>query len=156
MVIGWNYPMYLLNYDLFVDRNDHNTVQSVTAVFWLGRWCVRDTNASLVLKFELNKESLPPRPITVWRKVIFSVACVKNSVHGGGVCLSACWDTTPPPQEQAPPCAVVLGAMVNKRAVCIPLECNLLLPYFTCCDLNHAEVCWLCMFLWPTMGSWYD
>ena len=27
----------------------------------------------------------------------FLVACVKNSVHrGGGVCLSACWDTTPP------------------------------------------------------------
>ena len=29
----------------------------------------------------------------VWGKVIFSVAYVNNSVHGG-VCLSACWDTT--------------------------------------------------------------
>ena len=37
----------------------------------------------------------------VWGKVIFSVACVKNSLHGGGVCLSACWDT--PPRDQAPP-----------------------------------------------------
>ena len=39
-------------------------------------------------------------------------APVFHSVHGGGVCLSACWDTTPPkagplvadtPQEQTPP-----------------------------------------------------
>ena len=39
-----------------------------------------------------------------WAKVIFSQACVKNSVHRGGgegVCLSACWDTLPP--EQTPP-----------------------------------------------------
>ena len=36
-------------------------------------------------------------------KVIFSQACVKNSVHGaGGVCLSACWDT-PPGQTPSPP-----------------------------------------------------
>ena len=39
---------------------------------------------------------LPPAN-EVWGKVIFSVACVKNSVHRGvGVCLSACWDTTSP------------------------------------------------------------
>ena len=37
---------------------------------------------------------LPPAN-EVWGKVIFSVACVKNSVHRG-VCLSACWDTTTP------------------------------------------------------------
>ena len=40
------------------------------------------------------------RPQRSWAKVIFSQACVKNSVHGGGVCLSACWDT---PQEHTPP-----------------------------------------------------
>ena len=35
-------------------------------------------------------------------KVIFSQACVKNSVHtGGGVSLSACWDT--PPWADTPP-----------------------------------------------------
>ena len=45
------------------------------------------------------------RPQRSWAKVIFSQACVKNSVHGGeGVCLSA----TPPgpgthPREQTPP-----------------------------------------------------
>ena len=33
-----------------------------------------------------------------WGKEIFSEACVKNSVHRGG--LPACWDT---PQEQTPP-----------------------------------------------------
>ena len=41
-----------------------------------------------------------------WAKVIFSQACVKNSVHGGGVCLSACWDTPPradTPQQTPPP-----------------------------------------------------
>ena len=42
-----------------------------------------------------------------WAKVIFSQACVKNSVHGGGVCLSACWDPprpgTPWEQQQTPP-----------------------------------------------------
>ena len=35
---------------------------------------------------------------------IFTPVC--HSVHGGGVCLSACWDTTPPPSrppEQSPP-----------------------------------------------------
>ena len=42
-----------------------------------------------------------------WAKVIFSQACVKNSVHRGeGVCLSACWDTPPgadtPPTRQPP------------------------------------------------------
>ena len=50
------------------------------------------------------------RPQRSWAKVIFSQACVKNSVHGGGgegVCLSACWDTPqtrhPPPRDQAHP-----------------------------------------------------
>ena len=45
---------------------------------------------------------LPPAN-EVWGKVIFSEACVKNSVHGGGgVCLSACWDTTPRDQTSPP------------------------------------------------------
>ena len=36
------------------------------------------------------------RPQRSCGKVIFSQACVKNSVHGmGGVCLSACWDIHP-------------------------------------------------------------
>ena len=47
------------------------------------------------------------RPQRSWAKVIFSQACVKNSVHGGGVCLSACWDTPwtrhPPGTRQTPP-----------------------------------------------------
>ena len=83
---------------------------------------------------------LPPAN-EVWGKVIFSVACVKNSVHEGwGVCLSACWDpprektpslgpSTPgsrhPPGNRHPPAQCMLGDTVNKRAVCILLECNL-------------------------------
>ena len=74
----------------------------------------------------------------------------------GGVCLSACWDTTPPPEadppesrhppgsrhtspqeadppqeaeppgsRHPPPAQCMLGDTVNKRAVCILLECNL-------------------------------
>ena len=46
------------------------------------------------------------RPQRSWAKVIFSQACVKNSVHRGGegVCLSACWDTNPnPPRADTPP-----------------------------------------------------
>ena len=35
------------------------------------------------------------RPQRSCGKVMFSQACVKNSVHRG-VCLSACWDTHPP------------------------------------------------------------
>ena len=50
------------------------------------------------------------RPQRSWGKVIFSEVCVKNSVHGGGVCLTACWDTSPgadttqkqTPREQTP------------------------------------------------------
>ena len=37
----------------------------------------------------------------VWGKVIFSVACVKNSVHRG-ICLSTCWDTIPPRTRHPP------------------------------------------------------
>ena len=36
------------------------------------------------------------RPQRSWGKVIFSQACVILFTGGGGVCLSACWDTTPP------------------------------------------------------------
>ena len=44
------------------------------------------------------------RPQRSWAKVIFSQVCVKNSVHGGeGVCLSACWDTHPPPPRADTP-----------------------------------------------------
>ena len=52
----------------------------------------------------------------VWGKVIFSVACVKNSVH----------QAPPPPGDRhPPPVQCMLGDTVNKRAVCILLECNL-------------------------------
>ena len=75
-----------------------------------------------------------------WGKVIFSEACVKNYVHGGGgwypsmpwaVCLSACWDTPgtgTPPQGAGtplPPEQCMLGDTANKRVVSIILECIL-------------------------------
>ena len=49
------------------------------------------------------------RPQRSWGKVIFSQASV--ILFTGGICLSACWDTTPPPprtrqapsQDQVPP-----------------------------------------------------
>ena len=80
----------------------------------------------------------------VWRKVIFSVACVKNSVHRGSASLHAGIRPPPPPGttradtprtrhslgedtplEQTPQEQCMLGDSVNKRAVCILLECNL-------------------------------
>ena len=120
-----------------------------------------------------RSELLPPAN-EVWGKIIFSVACVKNSVHRRR--LSQCMlgyhplgpdpprsrpvtgsrsppgaDTPqehtplgadPPPQSRhptgnrhhpeadtpradTPPSAVQEGDTVNKRAVCILLECNL-------------------------------
>ena len=78
-------------------------------------------------------------PQRSWGKVIFSEACVRNSVNRG-VCLSACWDTrsrprpgadTPPradtlpsrhSPEQTPPEQCMLGDTANKRAVRILLE----------------------------------
>ena len=84
----------------------------------------------------------------VWGKVIFSEVCVKNSVHGG-VCLSACWDTTPrdqagtpprtryppgpgtpPPQTRHPPEQSMLGDTVNEWVVRILLECILVIKVF--------------------------
>ena len=95
--------------------------------------------------------SLLPPTNGVWGKVTFSVACVKNSVHMGG-CLPQCMlgyhpprtrhppkTRHPPllgpgiPQEQTPlgpgipPAQCMLGDTVNKRAVCILLECNLVI-----------------------------
>ena len=63
---------------------------------------------------------------------IFTAVC--DSFHRG-VCLSACWDTTPqtrhPPRagtvpwSRHPAVQCMLGDTVNKRVVCILLECNL-------------------------------
>ena len=66
---------------------------------------------------------------------IFSSVCQEFCSREG---LSACWDTTPPrpgtppPKTRHPPgtrhpspAQCMLGVTVNKRAVCILLECNL-------------------------------
>ena len=56
------------------------------------------------MSFEVLFQKYIYRPQRSCGKVIFSQACVKNSVHrGGGVCLSACWDTHSP--RQTPPLA---------------------------------------------------
>ena len=83
-----------------------------------------------------NEFLLPPTN-EVWGKVIFSEACVKNSVQWGGVPgLVPPWDQvhtplgpgTPPPKEGTPPREqCMLGDTGNKRAVRILLECILVL-----------------------------
>ena len=95
---------------------------------------------------------LPPAN-EVWSKVIFSVACVKNSVHKGGGSASVpagiphpppdqapprpgtLLDQVPPrvdtPQTRHPPAQCMLGDTVNKRVVCILLECNLVFYIFS-------------------------
>ena len=69
--------------------------------------------------------------------------CQEFCPQGWGVCLSAYWDTTTTtPWEQAlprsrhpPPEQSMIGHTVNKQAVRILLECNLV---FTCvCDSVH-------------------
>ena len=50
---------------------------------------------------------------------------VCDSVNREGVCLSACWDTSPPPGNRHPPAQSMLGDTVNARVVRILLECNL-------------------------------
>ena len=72
---------------------------------------------------------------------IFSSLCQEFWPRGGGVCLSACWDTTHPPEQTppleetppgpgTPPVQCMLGDTVNKRAVCILLECNLVFIFY--------------------------
>ena len=116
-------------------------------------------NCSLdwILCLKFGSVFLPPAN-EFWGKVIFSVACVKNSVYmGWGVCLSTCWDTIPPdqaplwdqtphpgadtPQDQTPPAQCMLGDMVNKRAACILLECNLV---FHACGFDIINTNSLC------------
>ena len=93
------------------------------------------------------------RPQTKFAKVMFLHLFVSHSVQGGGVCPSACWDTTPdqrqtpPPQDQRqahPPKSrhppgpdtlpfvvqCMLGDTGNKWAVRILLECTLVNSYF--------------------------
>ena len=81
------------------------------------------------------------RPQRSWGKVIFSVACVKNSVHMGGGGLPHCMlghipprsrppGSRPPPGADTAPGAVQVGRYGNKGAVRILLECILVTTYF--------------------------
>ena len=64
---------------------------------------------------------------------IFTPVC--HSVHRGGVCLSACWDT--PPSRHSPP-GSRLRHTVNERPVRILLEC-ILVQYIV---LTDPRGCW--------------
>ena len=92
--------------------------------------------AILIYSFN-RKYSLPPVN-EVWGKVIFSVAYQEFcSQRGGGGRSVSVHAGIPPLPEQAPPgtrhppgagtpsVQCMLGDTVNKRAVCILLECNL-------------------------------
>ena len=76
---------------------------------------------------------LPPAN-EVWGNVIFSEACVKNSVHsgGGGGESASVHAGIPPPPEQS-----MLEDTVNERAVCILLECNLVTVMFLNCSVRR-------------------
>ena len=80
-----------------------------------------------------------------WDKVVFSEACVENSVHRGG-CLPNCMlgypspppqdqRQTPPPREQThtSPTQCMLGDTGNKWAVRILLEFILVFIFKRCC-----------------------
>ena len=75
---------------------------------------------------------LPP---AICEGFVFTRVCLSK---GEGICPTACWDTPPlgrhPPWTESPPKADTPRAdtppaqcmQVNKRAVCIPVECNLI------------------------------
>ena len=85
----------------------------------------------------VQKHLITPLKQSLGQGYIFAPVCY--SVHkGGGVCLSAYWNSrppradTPPPRSRSP-CAVhacMLGDTVNKRAVRILLECILVRDRF--------------------------
>ena len=96
---------------------------------------------------------LPPAN-EVFKGYVFTRVCLST----GGVCLSACWYSRPPPGADPsplgadppkvdtppgadPPAQCMLGYTANKRAVRILLECNLLRKYFhdTCRLKNHSN-----------------
>ena len=94
---------------------------------------------SVMQSFLLHSKEgqLLPPPTKLGQGYVFTGMC--DSVHGGGVCLSACWDTTPqsrhppgadtPPRSRHPPLQSMLGDTVNARAVRILLECNLVMTF---------------------------
>ena len=55
-------------------------------------------------------------------KVIFLHMSVIHSVHRGGVCLSACWDTNPPTRQTPPGADTPLGADPPDQADTPPWE----------------------------------
>ena len=99
------------------------------------------------------------RPRRSWGKVIFSVVCVKNSVHRGEGSSPLHAGIPPPPCEQTPsgadlpptsrppppgcrptPAQCMLGDTGNKRAVRILLECNLFHFIFIQSYIKNANV----------------
>ena len=68
--------------------------------------------ALLSQSFLLMKPVITAHKRSLGQSNIFSSVC-QEFCSRGGVCLSACWDTTPweqaPPLDQAPPCAVYAG-----------------------------------------------
>ena len=86
--------------------------------------CYKQIHPQKIVRYKWH--SLPPANEVCEGYVFYT--CL--SFCPQGVCLSACWDTPPPKQNPPgpgtnPPLQCMLGDMVNKRAVCILLECNL-------------------------------
>ena len=86
------------------------------------------------------------RPQRSWGKVIFSEACVKNSVHRGDLPHCMLGYPTPrikgrhPPEPDIPPGQCMWGDTGNKRAVRILLECNLVFLNFSPNFLSKARL----------------
>ena len=75
---------------------------------------------------------------------VFTGVC--DSVHRGGVCLSACWDTTPleqtPPQEQTPPRADTSPEQTHTPWEQAPPEQKSPLPKQTPPQSRHPPAPW--------------
>ena len=87
---------------------------------------------SAITSTAYNEQFLYYRPQRSWAKVMFLQVCVILFTRGGGVCLSACLDTTPPPPLRSrPPPGSRHQHTVNERPVRILLECILVIFFFT-------------------------
>ena len=115
--------------------------------------------------FLLSSNSFFTARKEVWGNVIFSVACVKNSVYRGRGLLPQCMlgyhppGPKHPPQSRPPgtPCAVHAGRYSHQAGGSILLECNLVSIYFVTISifpLRHSLASVFSLQFWTSPHSW--
>ena len=137
------FGIYLLNGYFRTYTNNYLKIEvTCLMICWDVLNCLSSFLFDGILEQWITKILVTARKRSLGQGNIFtSVFSLSRILFTGGVCLSACWDTTAPllgadtPREQTPtpsgagtpPLAqcMLVGDTVHKRAVCILLECNL-------------------------------